>query len=388
MVKSKIFFLLILILIVVTFLGINYKNSSNDKTSRTGQVLNSQTAKPTEENPQVTIVAKNLDTPWSIAFLPNEDILITERNGSLKLYENHTPGNMEAILVAKIDGVLEISEGGLLGLALHPNYIKNTMIYVYYTYSANSNQTLNRVSQFIFDGVNLGSEKIIVDKIPGAPNHNGGRIKFGPDNFLYITTGDAQEPSLAQDKKSLAGKILRVTDQGQPAPGNPFIDGKNGNPLVYSYGHRNPQGITWAGKDRIYELEHGQSALDEFNYIDPGKNYGWPAIRGNQTSSGMETPFWHSDEETWAPGGAAYFDYPDERASVFFGGLRGQALYELEFIGDNRTLKTHFKDKYGRIRDVVLGPDNMLYITTSNNDGRGIPQAQDDKILKINPEKL
>lgn len=387
MVKSKIFFLLILVLIVVTFLGINYKNSSIQD-SKDGQVLNSQTSKPTEENPQVTIVAKNLDTPWSIAFLPNEDILITERNGSLKLYENHTPGNTEAILVAKIDGVFEISEGGLLGLAIHPNYIKNTMIYVYYTYSANSNQTLNRVSQFIFDGVNLGNEKIIVDKIPGAPNHNGGRIKFGPDNFLYITTGDAQEPSLAQDKKSLAGKILRVTDQGQAAPGNPFVDGKSGNPLVYSYGHRNPQGLAWEMQKQLWAPEHGPSGapsgLDELNLIETGKNYGWPDIEGDKTKAGMESPKLNSGPDTWAPAGAAYFE-----GSIYFGGLRGQALYQAQV--DNKTiteLKTHFKNKYGRIRDVVLGPDNMLYITTSNNDGRGTPQAQDDKILKINPGKL
>ena len=194
---------------------------------------------------------------------------------------------------------------------------------------------------------------------------------------MYITTGDAQNPSLSQNKNSLAGKLLRVTDEGKPAPNNPF------NNLVYSYGHRNPQGITWDEDRRLWEVEHGQSATDEINLIEIGKNYGWPGIRGDQKKQGMENPILHSGSDTWAPSGAGYLD-----GSIFFAGLRGQTLYEGTINGKGVTLTGHLKGELGRIRDVVVGPDNMLYITTSNRDGRGIPDAEDDKIIRVNPNKL
>ena len=208
----------------------------------------------------------------------------------------------------------------------------------------------------------MREDKIIVDRIPGAPNHDGGRIKFGPDNFLYITTGDAQEPSLAQDRNSLAGKILRVTRDGDPVPDNLF------GTRIYSYGHRNPQGITWDNQGRLWETEHGSSATDELNLITPGKNYGWPEIRGDQTRAGMVSPVIQSGSQTWAPGGVAFLN-----GSIFFAGLRGSALYEYKI--NEKRLVEHFKNEYGRLRDVVVGPDNMLYVTTSNRDGRGNARA-------------
>lgn len=313
--------------------------------------------------PRTEIVAQGLEVPWALVFLPDANILVTERIGKVRLIQN---GKLLEKPIATLN-VKQTGEGGLHGIAIHPNFPKEPYIYLYYTYSTSSNDSLNRVSRFVFDGQTLTDEKIIVDKIPGAIFHDGGRIKFGPDGFLYITTGDALNPSLAQDKNSLAGKILKVTAEDQVE--------------IYSYGHRNPQGIAWDDKGRLWATEHGESATDEINLIEQGKNYGWPAVRGDQTRKDMIAPVLQSGTQTWAPAGVAFYD-----ESLFFGGLRGQALFELNL--QNLQLKEHFKNEFGRIREVILGPDKMLYITTSNRDGRGSPAPDDDKIIRINPQKL
>lgn len=337
-----------------------------------------QTESP-EDVPVFSVIAENLEIPWALVFLPDKSILFTERPGRVRLIDKE--GQLRSSPVAEIKDVRAIGEGGLLGIAIHPNFLINQFVYLYYTYSEVGDQTLNRVVRFKFDGETLIDRTVIVDAIPGAPNHNGGRIKFGPDNLLYITTGDAQNPSLAQDKNSLAGKILRVTDTGAPAPGNPF------NNRTFSYGHRNAQGIAWDKNSRLWATEHGRSGLlsglDELNLIEPGKNYGWQTIQGDEQRAGMETPKLNSGSDTWAPAGAAFID-----SSLFFAGLRGQTLYEAVMIGEEISLKEHFKTEFGRIRDVVVGPDNLLYITTSNRDGRGNPVPTDDKIIRVNPKKL
>lgn len=336
-------------------------------------------SKQEQEVSRLTTIASNLDIPWGLAFLSDGKIIFTERPGTVKLV-NLNGG--ELTLVAQIPEVKHIGEGGLLGIAIHPDFINNKFIYLYYTYSNNGDNTFNRVVKYKFENNKLTDEQVIVGAVPAAVNHNGGRIKFGPDGFLYITTGDVQDPSLAQNKSSLAGKILRVTDEGKPAPGNPF------NNLVYSYGHRNPQGLAWDDKGRLWATEHGRSGalsgLDEINLIEAGKNYGWPLIEGEKTKEGMAAPVLNSGPSiTWAPAGAAFVGN-----SLFFGGLRGQTLYEA-VINDGRiTLKEHFKGEFGRIRDIVLSPDGMLYITTSNRDGRGSPKGDDDKIIRIDPKKL
>ena len=321
----------------------------------------------------ISIYAQNLEVVWALAFLPDGNLLATERKGTVNLIDKE--GNVSRIFT--LSNVLQTGESGLHGIALHPDFENNQFVYLYYTYKGNGDNTQNRVSRFRFDGKTFTDEKIIVDAIPGAIFHDGGRIKFGTDKNLYITTGDARNPSLAQDVNSLAGKILRVTDVGNPAPGNPF------GTRIYSYGHRNPQGIAWDDKGKLWETEHGDSATDEFNLIEPGKNYGWPTIRGDQKAEGLKTPVLHSGNDTWAPAGAAFIN-----GSIFFGGLKGQALFQAKLQGDSATLTTHFKGELGRIRDVLLGPDGFLYITTSNRDGRGTPAAGDDKILRINPAKL
>jgi glucose/arabinose dehydrogenase len=267
----------------------------------------------------------------------------------------------------RVDGVRESGEGGLLGMAVDPKFSSNKFIYVYFTYSSNGVNTLNKVVGFKLDQNKLSDEKILVDKIPGASNHNGGRLKFGPDGLLYITTGDSESPSLSQDKNSMAGKILRV-------------DG-NGKVEVYSYGHRNPQGLDWDASGQLYSTEHGASMHDEVNLIKQGNNYGWPTIQGAQAQSGMTSPFLEGGDDTWAPSGATF-----HKDRFFFAGLKGTGLFE--FDPSDNSLTKHFDGEFGRIRDVVLGPDNLLYILTSNTDGRGDPSPQDDRIIRINPESL
>ena len=341
---------------------------------KTGETQTVSVVNPTKA-PRLATLADNLEVPWALVFLPNRSILFTERTGRVRFIDNKS--NLAPSPIATIEDVLQIGEGGLMGIAIHPNFSKNHFVYLYYTYSNINNNTLNRVTRFEFENNKLQNQTTIVDAIPGASNHNGGRIKFGPDKFLYITTGDAQEPSLAQNIKSLAGKILRVTDDGKPAPGNPY------GTQIYSYGHRNPQGLTWDEDGRLWATEHGPSALDELNIIEIGKNYGWPDITGDQTATGMENPIINSGSDTWASSGSAYYN-----GSIFFAGLRGQALYQAVIDGHEVTLKEHLKGELGRIREVIVGPDNLLYITTSNRDGRGIADKTDDKIIRVNPNKL
>jgi len=319
----------------------------------------------------IEVIAQNLNIPWEIVFLPARsgeasEMLVTERPGNLL----KIGASKETI---KIEGVAHIGEGGLLGLALHPDFSRNGFLYLYLT-SKEGGQVTNRVERYRLEGNRLFDKKIIVAGIKGSANHDGGRIRFGPDGFLYVTTGDAEQQNLAQDKISLNGKILRVKDDGTGLE-------------IYSYGHRNPQGLAWDDKGRLWATEHGPSGLqtgfDELNLIQKGQNYGWPVIRGDQTKSGMVTPVIQSGStDTWAPAGLVYLN-----GSLFFGGLRGESLYRAEILaGDKVNLKEHFKNEFGRIRAVVLGPDNYLYISTSNTDGRGKVQTGDDKIIRINPE--
>ncbi|MDO8498261.1 MAG: PQQ-dependent sugar dehydrogenase [bacterium] len=351
-------FILVLVIVAVGLVGLN-SNSTPPKGS-----TQSKTSSSNIEISKVEVIAKNLEVPWALAFLPNGDILVTERKGLVRLIKD---GQLLQEPVITLSKVKQSGESGLHGIAIHPDFPQKPYVYLYYTYSTGGDDSLNKVSRFIYEDKTLKDEAVIVDKIPGAVFHDGGRIKFDPDEALYITTGDALNSSLSQDRNSLAGKILRVRDEG--------------NVEMYSYGHRNPQGIAWDGQGRLWETEHGQSATDEVNLIEEGKNYGWPTITGEQKQQDMQEPVLQSGSNTWAPAGVAFY-----KGSIYFGGLRGQALYQFNI--DTLEFKEHFKKQFGRIRDVVLGPDNMLYITTSNRDGRGSPSPDDDKIMKINPEKL
>jgi glucose/arabinose dehydrogenase len=321
-------------------------------------------------SPDIEIVAQNLDIPWEIAFLPSGEMLVTERPGKLlKIGQDKT--------VIEVSGVRHVGEGGLLGLALHPDFANNQLIYLYLT-SGDGGQIVNRVERYRLEGSSLSDRVVILEGIEGASNHDGGRLKFGPDGYLYVTTGDAQEPNSAQDTNSLNGKILRITSEGGIPSDNPY------GTAVYSYGHRNVQGITWDSGGRLWATEHGrsgvQSGLDELNLIESGKNYGWPEIQGDETQSGMVRPIIHSGaSETWAPSGAEFLD-----GSIFFAGLRGETLYQAKLSeGSVSILVKHFQNQYGRLRTVKLGTDGFIYILTNNRDGRGQVNPGDDKIIRF-----
>ncbi|MBI4037584.1 PQQ-dependent sugar dehydrogenase [Candidatus Curtissbacteria bacterium] len=375
---KRTFLVTVIIICLATFAYFIYYKSVRQKMLQDIPVFEVPEAKDSITNtdsPKLEIVASNLEVPWALAFLPDGSILVTERSGQIKLISD---GKTET--VANIN-VKQTGESGLHGITIHLNFNENKYVYIYYTYSGSGDETLNKVERYKFENNKFVGAKTIIDGIPGAIFHDGGRIKFGPDKLLYITTGDAQNPSQAQDKKTLGGKILRLTDEGVPAPGNPF---KN---QVYSFGHRNPQGITWDDKGNLWETEHGPSGSwpnccqDEVNKIEKGANFGWPDSVGDKILSGTVGPVLHSKRDIWAPAGLAYLD-----GSLYFGGLRGAALYE--YNTREKKLAEHFKNKFGRIREVILGQDNMLYITTSNRDGRGSPEKDDDKIIKVNPALL
>lgn len=319
----------------------------------------------------IEIVAEDLSIPWGIAFLPEGDMLVTERTGTLK----RLGADGQAFV---IEGVRHEGEGGLLGIALHPDFEHNRYLYLYLTTEA-ENRLINRVERYTYHGGRLIDKQLILDNIPGSAVHDGGQLAFGPDGKLYITTGDAGEENSAQDLESLAGKILRLDANGRVPADNPFDN------AVYSYGHRNVQGIAWDEAGRLWATEHGPSGAasgnDELNLIEKGRNYGWPKIVGSQRSPGLVEPKVESTaDETWAPGALAFKD-----GSLFFTGLRGETLYEANVANGNIVnLTGHLRSKYGRLRAATFGPDGFLYVSTSNTDGRGEPKPGDDKIIKIN----
>jgi len=334
---------------------------------------------------EVETVAGNLDIPWSIAWTPDGTILFTERNGNVKAI-------VDGVVLEKPILSLDVGggEGGLLGIAIDPNFSDNHYVYLYYTYS-NFLATENRLVRYIESNFSLTEDKILLDKIPGSFSHDGGRIKFGPDGKLYITTGETGNANLSQDLNSLGGKILRINSDGTIPKDNPFP-----NSPVYSYGHRNPQGLDWDNMGNLVATEHGPSgwhgvAHDEINLIIPGGNYGWPDIIGSETKEGLFTPILNSEDETWAPSGAEFYygnKFPQWTGKYFVATLRGNHLHMIDFdLGENQVLYQDelFSGEFGRLRDVSTGPDGYLYILTSNKDGRGSPVFNDDRILRIAP---
>ena len=339
------------------------------------------------ENYKVETIAENLEIPWEIAFAPDGRIFFTERVGNLRVIEN---GQLNPEPVTSID--VGAGEGGLLGLALDPSFEQNHFLYLYYTYSEFP-FTYNKVVRYTEKDNVLADEIILVDKIPGAAWHDGGRLKFGPDEKLYITTGEAGNADSAQDLNSLGGKILRVNPDGSVPSDNPFADS-----IIFSYGHRNPQGIDWdpvTGK--LVSSEHGPSgergfAHDEINVIESGKNYGWPKVIGGEHNPDFVDPILHTGDDTWAPSGATFYDsdnIPEWENKYFVATLRGSHLRMLDLnIEENQVISSEalFSNTFGRLRDASMGPDGNLYLLTSNRDGRGSPAENDDRILRIVPK--
>lgn len=321
---------------------------------------------------RVTVVVTGLDTPWALAFAPGGRLFVTERPGRIRVIRN---GALEPEPVATL-AVAESGEGGLMGLALDPRFDENARLYVCHTAEKNG-RLLNRVVRLTLSGGVARDPRVILDDMPGARIHNGCRVKFGPDGTLFVTMGDAAVPERAQRRDSLSGKILRLNADGSVPSGNPFP-----NSFVYSLGHRNPQGLGWDRAGRLFAVEHGPSAHDEVNLIVPGGNYGWPEVRGTVGDARYIDPIAESGDETWAPSGIAFLG-----ADLYVAGLRGRRLLRLTLGADGTSVArvTTVLDGYGRLRDVVAGPDGALYVTTSNRDGRGWPSRDDDRVLRITP---
>lgn len=326
---------------------------------------------------EIKVLASNLQVPWDVAVLPNGNLLVTERPGDLLLISRE--GGV--IGRTKVPDVSTSGEGGLMGIALHPKFKTNNFLYLYHT-TMSGGRRVNQVVRFSYSIAKhtLSDANIIINNIPGATYHDGGAISFGPDGYLYVTTGDAGTSALARDRDSLAGKILRVTDDGSPAPGNPFGD------MIYSFGHRNAQGLAWDTRGRLWQTEHGRSGvksgLDELNLIRIGGDYGWPESQGDTVLTGTIGPVLHSGEsDTWAPGGMTA-----DGDTFYFTGLRGQRLYRVTGLEKNPVIEALLVEEYGRLRAARIFNDT-LYLTTSNTDGRGKAGPNDDQLIAI-PLKL
>jgi len=328
-------------------------------------------------------VVTNLEIPWSMAFAPDGRLFVTERPGRVRILDIATRSSELALT---LDDVYTQSEAGLLGLALDPQFSENRLVYLYQSARLAGGGAVNRVVRYREVGSRLAERVVLLDNIPAAPIHDGGRLRFGPEGLLYITTGDASSASRAQDLASTAGKILRINRDGTTPRDNPF-----GSP-IYSYGHRNPQGLDWhPGTGDLWASEHGNTGNDEVNVIDAGANYGWPQIEGNQAMPGMRTPITFYNPAI-APSGASFYRgdrFPRFVNNLFIGTLRGTHLLRLvvdssaprRIASQERLLEGRF----GRIRDVVTGPDGYLYLCTNNRDGRGNPTSTDDRIVRLVP---
>lgn len=338
------------------------------------------------------MVAERLNVPWDLAFAPDGRIYFTERTGAVRVLVGD---KLQAEPVFEFAGLPFVSkgEGGLLGLALDPDYANNRFMYVYHTYEE-SGTTKNRVLRLAVEGNKARLDRVILSDLPGQRNHDGGRIRFGPDRLLYVTVGDAQEPGDSQNPHSLAGKILRIRPDGTIPNDNP--DPKS---PVYSLGHRNPQGLAWQpGTGVMFASEHGQTFKDEINVIEKGANYGWPLIEGDagepkQPLTGgitLRKPLIHSGTDSWAPCGMTFVTQGPWKGELLTANLRGTQVLKLtlgqEATGAGITVKkadTLWKGQFGRLRHVAEGPDGSLYLLTNNRDGRGTPAADDDRIIRL-----
>lgn len=334
---------------------------------------NNESETPTQrENDGLEVIAENLDVPWSIEKNHNT-FYLTERSGSIVKIEN---GETERQRVGLKKEISTASEAGLLGFVLAPDFQESNLAYAYYTYEDSSGQFNRMITLQLEDNV-WREASLLLDQIPSGSYHHGGRLKIGPDGKLYATVGDASEPSLAQNPNSLGGKILRMNLDGSIPDDNPFSDS-----YVFSYGHRNPQGMTWSPDGMLYASEHGSSANDEINRIESGQNYGWPMIEieGYEEQDGMVSPLFTSgNESTWAPSGMDHY-----HGKLYVAALRGTAVLEFDLeTGEYREVITGL----GRIRDVFI-EDDYLYFMSNNSDGRGNPQENDDRLYRISLSEL
>jgi glucose/arabinose dehydrogenase len=342
-----------LIMISIIFLLIGCSNEQQEDLQEQLQENN---------NSNMEIIAEGLSVPWAIDW-DGSSFYISERTGSIVKITGNKKIRQNLHLEKKLSTA---AEAGVLGFVLHPE--KRNTAFLYYTYEDESGR-FNRVVVIREKNNEWFEEKVLLDQIPSGNVHHGGRIKIGPDKKLYVTTGDATVPMNAQERTSLGGKILRMNLDGTIPDDNPYA-----NSLVYSYGHRNPQGLAWNETGQLYSSDHGSIGHDEINLIKPKGNYGWPIIQGDETREGMIAPLFHSGDDTWAPSGIAY-----HQRILYVAQLRGEGI--LAFDLRNKTYK-QIVSNVGRVRDVFILGDH-LYFVTNNTDGRGTPTVHDDKLVKI-----
>ena len=329
---------------------------------------------------RVETVLTGLEVPWSMNFAPDGRLFITERPGRVRIVT--LGGSSELALT--LDSVYALGEAGLLGLAIDPEFTQNRFVYLYYTTPVRSG-AVNRIVRYREVNSRLGEPVVLLDNIPAAQTHDGGRLRFGPDGLLYASAGDAANSNNAQDVASLAGKILRLNRDGTTPRDNRFSS------PVFTYGHRNPQGFDWhPASGDLWESEHGNDGNDEVNAIRPGLNFGWPRIEGAATMAGMETPITFYNPSI-APSGASFYRgqrIPQFANNLFVATLRGTHLLRLTVDTATQRVTAQeqlLDDVFGRLRDVVSGPDGYLYFCTNNRDGRGSPTSGDDRVLRIVP---
>lgn len=349
-----------------------------------------ETSPQTRSSFKVETVIPNLQVVWSIVWAPDGRMIFTERAGRVRVYEK---GKLRAEPLFTVPDVESKGESGLMSVALHPQFASNHWLYLSYAYNSGGQQV--RVVRYRETPTGLTDRKVIIENIPAAQFHAGCRLRFGPDGKLYITTGDATDRELAQKLDSIAGKILRLNDDGTVPSDNPFVGQQNARPEIWAYGSRNAQGIDFQpGTNLLWETEHGPSGFDgpgggdEVNIIERGKNYGWPVIHHRETRAGMESPVLEYTPACAPASGMFYRGsvFPQFKGNFFFGCLRGERIIRVATNG--RTVVSQenlLEGKYGRIRDIAEGPDGLIYFSTSNRDGRGQPAADDDRILRLVP---
>ncbi len=371
-------------------------NTNDDKTLNTNEVFQTADGKTRF---RVETVTGNLEVPWSLAWTPDGRLLIAERKGRVRVFEN---GKLRSEPLYVVPDVEPSGENGLMGMTLHPRFADNGFVYLAYAYQADGKRV--KVVRVRERAGKWDEGKTIIGDIPAARYHAGTRLRFGMDGKLYVTTGDATDGDQAQRLDRLGGKTLRVNDDGTIPTDNPFVsrtEFPNARPEIWSYGHRNAQGIDFHPETgMMVQTEHGPSfpldglrgGDDEVNIVERGKNYGWNKIRGDKKRDGMQSPQLVY-KKTIAPASGMFYrlnksdtGFPNFRGDYFFGALKGESLVRIVFDGTRVVSQERLlEDKFGRIREIAEAPDGTIYFTTSNRDGRGSPSKTDDRVLRIVP---